>query len=163
MPRRQQTAYIAEIRGWFQTHDDHRWLAAEMREPVAQGIVDGVGADFSKTAIWAIGAVDSEVVLPILKTRWSEEETDVFCSRALTAIQRATEHEKILDPGRVGRYLGIDSANATVSLDAIERDSRLSTFQHLGDRGWELVHHAPHDTVSIWLSSSAFDLRDSNL
>ncbi len=148
LPRRQQTTHIAEIRGWFQTHDEHRWLAPEMREPVAQAIIDGVRADFSKTAIWAIGAVDSEIVLPILKARWSEEEIDEFCSRALNAIQQATEREKIVDPERASRYSGIDAAKVTISREAIERDGQISSFKHLGDSGWELVHHALDGTVS---------------
>ena len=148
LPRRERIAAIAEIRGWFDSHEDHHWLAAEMREPVAQAIVERVGDDFENNAVWAIAAVDTEFVLPLLKEQWSDDVIDKFCSRALAAVQRATVQERILDAARASGYRGLDPANAAIPREAIERDSQLATFQQLGSDGWDLVHHALDNAVS---------------
>lgn len=79
LPRSQQNVCVAEIRRWFQSHDENHWLVAEMREPVAQAIVDGVGTDFSTDAsVWAIASVDSPVILPLLRARWSTDDIRGF-------------------------------------------------------------------------------------
>lgn len=149
LPRSQQSACVAEIRSWFQTHGDNHWLVADMREAVAQAIVEGVGTDFSSdAAIWAIAAVDSHVILPLLRARWSSGDIRAFACRAVAVIQNATEREQILDPLRASGYLGLDPAKTTVPLEAIVRDSHLGTFRHLGSQGWELVHHALDAAVS---------------
>ena len=149
LARRQQTACIAEIRQWFESFGDRHWLRAEMREPVAEAIMDGIGKSFSDRAAWAVGSIDSEIVLRLLRARcWSDEEIEDFCSRAVVAVHAAIERDRILDASRASGYVGIDPAQATIPRDAIERESKLSTFWHLENHGWELVHHALDHAVS---------------
>lgn len=148
LPSREKSACIARIRQWFQTHGDNRWLASDLTKPVAQAIIDGVGLDFTDTAIWAIGSIDIEISQPLVRAHWSNEHIGRFCATALTAVKRATERDRILDPRRVGPYLHLDAAKSTVPRQAIERDSLLRTFHHLETHGWDLAHHALHHAVS---------------
>ncbi len=148
LPQHERNARIVEIRGWFQTHGERHWLKAEMRQSVAATILDGIGVDFSDTAVWAVGSIDAEIVLPLVRARWSDEDVDAFCSLALAEVQRATENEKILDAYRASRYFGADQAKATVPRESIEQESKLNTFRHLDSHGWELVHYALDHAVS---------------
>ena len=148
LPQHERNAHIAEIRGWFDTHDDHHWLKTDMRQPVIQIILDGIGVDFSDAAVWAVGSIDAEVVLPLLRTRWSDEDIDRFYSLALAEVQRATEDERILDAYRASRSLGGNQGKATVPRKSIERESKLNTFRHLDSHGWDLVHYALDHAVS---------------
>ena len=148
LPQHERNARITEIRGWFHTHDERHWLKTDMCRSVAETILDGIGADFSDTAVWAVGSIDAEIVLPLVRARWSDEDVDTFCSLALAEVQRATENERILDAYRASRYLGGDQAKATVPRESIEQESKLNTFRHLDSHGWELVHYALDHAVS---------------
>ena len=148
LPQHERNTHIAEIRGWFHTHDDRHWLKSEMCQSVAESILDGIGGDFSDMAVWAVGSIDAEIVLPLVRARWSDEDVDTFCSLALAEVQRATEGERILDAYRASRYLGDDQAKATVPRKSIEQESKLNTFRHLNSHGWELVHYALDHAVS---------------
>ena len=148
LPQHERNTHIAEILGWFHTHDERHWLKSEMCQSVAETILDGIGGDFSDTAVWAVGSIDAEIVLPLVRARWSDEIVDTFCSLALAEVQRATEDDRILDAYRASRYLGGDQAKATVPRKSIEQESKLNTFRHLDSHGWELVHYALDHAVS---------------
>ena len=64
---------ISEIRGWFESHGDQRWLKSEMSEPVAVLILEEIGTERTETAIWAVGSVDAELAASIIRPRWSPQ------------------------------------------------------------------------------------------
>ena len=148
LPQHERNACIAEIRGWFHTHNERHWLKAEMCQSVAETILDVIGTDFSDTAVWAVGSIDAEIVLPLVRARWSDEDVEAFCSLAIAKVQRAIEDERIFDAYRASRYLGGDHTRATVPRESIEQESKLNTFRHLDSHGWELVHYAVDHAVS---------------
>ena len=43
VPPIDQDRAITEIRGWFESHGDRRWLKSDLSEPVAELILEGIG------------------------------------------------------------------------------------------------------------------------
>ncbi|MDE0211631.1 MAG: hypothetical protein OXJ64_17340, partial [Boseongicola sp.] len=64
---------IAAIREWFDSYDDRRWLKSDMQEAVAVMILEGVGTPCEEAEVWAVGSIDAEVAIPLVRSVWSCE------------------------------------------------------------------------------------------
>lgn len=128
---------ISEIRGWFESHGDRRWLKSEMSEPVAVLILDGVRSERGETAIWAVGSIDADLAASNIRSLWSSKEIDTFVEAALKTLEKLCDQDEVLDATRIAR---LDSTNAKIPKSAVEREGRLETFRHLDNHGFELVY-----------------------
>ena len=135
------------IRGWFECSGDRYWLRHDMQEPVAELILDGIGADRSETAVWAIGSIDVELALSIVGSRWATTEVDSFVAAALCAVDKACERDRVLDASRSTR-LGLDAANGWIPRDAVVCEGRVETFRRLLNESSELVVQVLHPAVA---------------
>ena len=138
---------ISAIRGWFETIGERRWLKPDMREPVAVLILEGIGADRSETAVWAIGSIDGDLAESIIRSRWRPEEIESFVDAVLTTLDMICARDEVLDAVGVVPFAGLDSGKARIPRDAVQREGRLETFQHLNSHGFDLVHRALHPPV----------------
>ena len=139
--RTEQNRAIAEIQGWFESQGDQQWLKSEMREPVADLILEGIKADRSETAIWAIGSIDADLAARIISSCWSLEEIDWCIETTLATLKELCVRDEVIDTDRIS---WLDSANAKIPKNAVERKGRLETFWHLDNHGFELVHRGLH-------------------
>ena len=135
---------IAAIRGWFETIGDRRWLKQNMREAVADLIVEGIGINRSETAIWAIGSIDGNLAASMIRSRWCPEEIDFFVDAVLTTLEGVCERDEVLDAAGVVPFAKVDSGKARIPRDAVQREGRLETFRHLSSHGFDLIHRALH-------------------
>lgn len=135
---------IAEIRGWFDSHGDQQWLKSEMHEAVAAMILEGIGTAREEKAIWAIGAIDADAMLPVIRSHWSFEEIDSFVDSALETLEKPCKRDLVLDASRLARSY---SADAKITKDAIQRKGRLETFRQLDNHGRDLVHQALYPVI----------------
>ena len=142
----EQDSSIAEIRGWFDSYGDRRWLKPEMCEPVAALILDGIGSVRSETAIWAIGSVNADLAAGNIRSRWSPEGIDSFVECALAALEKLCDQDEVLDATRVPG-LADPGSNARIPRDAVECEGKLETFRNLEDHGIELVYYGLHPTA----------------
>ena len=135
-----QDRAITEICGWFESHEDRQWLRSDMSEPVAELIVEGIGTERSETAIWAIGSIEVGLAVGIIHSRWSSQEVNSLVKAALTTLKKLCDRDEILDATRCASFAAQDSIKAKIPKDAVKREGRLETFQHLDNHGFELVH-----------------------
>ena len=140
----QQDWAISTIRGWFETVGQQRWLRQDVREPVADLILEGIGADRSETAIWAIGSIDGSLVASIIRSRWKPEEIESFIDAVLTTLAKVSDSDEVLNATGIVPFADFDSGKARVPRDTVQREGRLETFQHLSSHGFDLVHRALH-------------------
>ncbi|MDE0145227.1 MAG: hypothetical protein OXL95_05095 [Nitrospira sp.] len=135
---------ISEIRGWFESHEDRRWLKSEMSEPVAVLILEGVRSERGETAIWAVGSIEANLAASNIRSLWSSKEIDTFVEAALKTLERLCDQDEVLDVTRIAR---LDSTNAKIPKNAVEREGRLETFRHLDNHGFELVYGGLYSPV----------------
>ena len=128
---------IGEMRGWFDSDGRRRWLRSEMTESVAHMILEGVGAERGETAMWAVGSIEAVLAGRIIRSMWSPDAMDSFVESALKALQTLCDRDAVLDANRIVKA---GSGRAKIPRDAVERKGRLETFQHLDNRGLDLVH-----------------------
>ena len=140
---------IATIRGWFESHGDRRWLKSDMHEPVATMILEGIGNTREKTAIWAVGSIDADVMSRVIRSLWSREQIDSFVESALKILEKLCRCDHVLDASRLGISY---SADARIKKDAIEREGKLETFRQLDSHGFDLVHRALHPATGNLLA-----------
>ena len=136
----EQDRVITEIRGWFEAQGERRWLKSEMGEPVAELIVEGIGTERSENATWAIGSIDVDRAVRIICSRWSSQEINSLVEAALTTLEKLCDRDEVLDATRCASFAAQDSIKAKIPKDAVMREGRLETFQHLDNHGFELVH-----------------------
>ena len=82
---------IAAIREWFDSYDDRHWLKSEMQEAVAVMILEGVGTPCDEAEVWAVGSIDAEVAIPLVRSNWSYEQIDSLVEAALDASGEALQ------------------------------------------------------------------------
>lgn len=133
---------ISTVRGWFETIGEQRWLKPNIRERVAVLILEGIGADRSETAIWAIGSIDGDLAANIIRSGWPPEEIDSFVEAALAALESICERDEVLNAAGVVPYAEVQSGKARIPRDAVQHDGRLDTFRHLWSHGFDLIHRA---------------------
>ena len=137
----------SEIHGWFESVGDRQILNSDLREPVASLILDGIEADRSDTAIWAISSIDSELAARLIRSRWTLDEIDSFTEAALATLASLCERDAVLDPDRYVRFGGKDSINIETLKELVAHDGRLVTYWRLDVHGFELVHQGLHRAV----------------
>lgn len=135
---------IAAVRSWFETIGERRWLKPDMREPVAVLILEGIGTDRSETAVWAVGSIEGDLATRVIRSRWRPEEIDSFVDAALATLEKVSGRDEVLDAAGIVPFAGVESGKARIPKDAVRREGRLETFQHLDSHGFELVHRALH-------------------
>ena len=138
---------ISAIRGWFETIGERRWLKPDMREPVAVLILEGIGADRSETAVWAIGSIDGDLAERIIRSRWRPKEIESVVDAVLTTLEMICARDEVLDAAGVVPVAGLDSGKSRIPRDAVQREGMLETIQHLNSHGFDLVHRALHPPV----------------
>ena len=108
---------IAEIRGWFDPDGGASQLRPDMREPVAEMIIDGIGRALSETAgvgnhdtaFWAMGSIGPDVASAIIRSSWRPEQIEAFAGYALDTLERLHGKGEIIDPKYVfGRDIQLD-------------------------------------------------------
>ena len=132
---------IAAIRGWFDSHDGRHWLRSDMQEAVAVMILEGVGTPCDEAGVWAVGSIDAEVTIPLVRSIWSCEQIDSLVEAALDALEKLRNRDKVLD---VSRFERLPSADVGTTRKAVERGGRLKTFRQLDSHGLDLVFQALH-------------------
>ena len=97
---------IAQIRGWFDYDGGASQLRADMSEPVAEMIIDGIGKALSETAgvgnhdtaFWAMGSIGPDVAAAIIRSSWRPEQIEAFAVYALDTLESLHEKGEIIDP-----------------------------------------------------------------
>ena len=139
---RDPSRVINEILGWFESHGKQRWLKSEMSESVATLIVDGVQGNRDERVIWAIGSIETDLAVRIIRSSWSSEEIDSFVAHTLDTLKKLCDGDRILDASRIS---SLGSANAKIPREAITSNKgTLEIFQQLDSHGFDLVHIALH-------------------
>ena len=150
---------ISEIHGWFESHGGRRWLRSEMSEAVAHLILEGIGSEREETAVWAVGSIEAVLAGRIIHSIWSPDMIDSFVESALKALQTLCDRDAVLDANRIVKA---GSGRAKIPRDAVERKGRLETFQHLDNRGLDLVHWGLYPVAGN-LIELVIDLRPKQL
>ena len=135
---------ISEIRGWFETFGERRWLKPDMREPVAALILEGIGADRSETSIWAIGSIDGDLAASVIGSRWRPEEIDSFVDAVLATLEKICNRDEVLNAAGIVPFADVESGRARIPRDAVQREGALETFRHISSHGFDLIHRALH-------------------
>ena len=137
---------ISEIRGWFETIGDRRWLKSGMREAVAAIVVEGIGSDRSKASVWAAGSIDADLAASVIGSRWPAEEIDSFVDAVLTTLEEVRNRDDILNAAGIVPFADAECGKARIPRDAVQRRGTLETFRHLGSHGhgFDLIHRALH-------------------
>lgn len=135
---------ISVIRGWFDNIGGRRYLSQGIREQVAMLILDGVGNDFSETAIWAIGSIDRDLSANIIRSCWSKDEIAVFIDAVLATLESLCARDEVLDVSGIAPVARSDSYKTSVPRESLQREGNLETFQHLNNFGFELIQYALH-------------------
>ena len=132
---------IAAVRAWFDTHGDRQWLRSDVSEAVATLVLEGIGAARGETEIWAVGSIDAEVTVQIIRSLWSPEEIGSFVDSAISLLEEFSRSDRVLDASRLNPSY---SADARITMDAAQRKGRLETFRQLDSHGFDLVQLALH-------------------
>ena len=91
--------------------------------------------------MWAVGSIEPVLAGRIIRSIWSPDMSDSFVESALKALQTLCDRDAVID---ANRFVNAGSGRAKIPRDAMERKGRLDTFQHLDNRGLELVHRGLH-------------------
>ena len=140
----QQAAAINEVRSWFEPIGERRRLKPDMRDPVAVLILEGIGNDWSKEAVWAVGSIEDDLAARVIRSRWGPEEIDSFVNAALTTLEMVSGRDEVLDAAGIVPFAGAESGKARIPRNAVQREGRLETFRHLNSHGFDLIHRALH-------------------
>ena len=132
---------IAAVRAWFESHGNRQWLKSDVNETVATMVLEGIGAARGETEIWAVGSIDAEVTVQIIRSFWSAEEIGSFVESAISLLEEFSKSERVLDASRLHPSY---SANTRITIDAGQRKGRLETFRQLDNHGFDVVHLALH-------------------
>ena len=134
-----QAFVAATIRGWFEESGGYRWLKDEAKPAIATLILEGIGTSFTERAVWAVAAIDADVMQRTIETRWTEVEIASFMDALYETLADASRRDQIMDASRVAGLTEQEAGSARVPRDAIERESPLWTFRHLEQWQMDLV------------------------
>ena len=137
-----QTAAIDEVRSWFEPIGERQRLKPDMRELVAVLILEGIGNDWSKEAVWAVGSIEGDLATCVIRSRWCPEEIDSFADAALATLEMVSGRDEVLDAAGIVPAAGAESGKARIPRDAVQREGRLETFRHLNSHGFDLIRRA---------------------
>lgn len=134
-----QPFVAATVRGWFEESGGYRWLRDEAKPEVAREILEGIGVPFTERAVWAVAAIDADVMQPAMETRWTNSETVPFMEAVYEALADVSRQDQIMDPSLLRGLTRQEAESARVPRDAIEKESALWTFHHLEQHQADLV------------------------
>ena len=140
---------IAAMREWFDSHDGRHWLRSDMQEAVAVMILEGVRIPCEEAEAWAVGSIDPEVAIPLVRSIWSCEQIDSLVEAALDALEKLCKRDNVLDASRLERP---HYADVGTSRQAMERKGRLEAFRQLDSHGLDLVLQALHPAAGNLLA-----------
>jgi hypothetical protein len=137
----------ATVRGWFAESGGDRWLKDEAKPDVATLVVEGIEAPYVKEAVWAVAAIEAQVMEQAIRAHWTAVETASFLDALYETLADVSRRGQILDASRA---LGMglqETPSALVSRDAIEKESPLWTVHHIERYEAELVFHGLYPAV----------------
>lgn len=140
---------IAAVREWFDSHNGRHWLGSDMEEAVAVMILEGVGTPCDEARVWAVGSINAEVAIPLVRSVWSCEQIDSLVEAGLDALEKLCNRDNVLDASRLDRPR---FADVGTTRRAMEREGRLETFRQLDSHGLELVHQTLHPAAGNLLA-----------
>ena len=119
------------VQAWFE-QSRYGWsLKQELKEVVAGLILDGLEIEEGGAAVWAVSAVSAEVMAPLIRLRWNCRDIQTFFDASVVELQKACDHDVVLDPTRWGNIEPDKAKDAHVSKTAVMQEGRLRTFDHL--------------------------------
>ena len=145
----EQDRAITEIRGWFESYGDQPLLKSELFEPVAALILEEIRTERGKIAIWAVGSIDVDLAVRLIRCRWSSQEINSLVEATLTVLKKLCDQDQILDVARCPGFTAQDSVNAKILKDSIKREGRLETFQHLDNHGFLGIYPAVGNLLEL--------------
>ena len=127
---------IDEIRSWFDPDGGPNHLRQDMKEPVAEMIIDGIQVEFSgtsgignhDTAFWAMGSINPDLAASIIRSSWSHEQMGSFARYAVDTLERLHGQGEIFDPKHI---VGRDAQRARAHSVEVGDDDLLRSF-HVG-------------------------------
>ena len=127
---------IDEIRSWFDPDGGPNHLRQDMKEPVAEMIIDGIRVELSgtsgignhDTAFWAMGSINPDLAASIIRSSWSPEQMDSFARYAVDTLERLHGQGEIFDPKHI---VGRDAQRARAHSVEVADDDPLRSF-HVG-------------------------------
>lgn len=137
----------ATVRGWFAESGDYRWLKDEAKPDVATLVVEGIDAPYVKEAVWAVAAIEAQVMEQAIRARWTAVETAAFLDALYETLADVSRRDQILDASKALGMGGQETQSALVSRDAIEKESPLWTVHHIERYEVELVIHGLYPAV----------------
>lgn len=142
VPPPDQERTLGEIRGWFESGSQTRWLRPEVSALVAGLVLEGVGPRRSEDAIWAIGSTDPELAVGLIRRRWSSGEIDSFLEAAVEVLNAASERPA------AGREAAAGSGPEESGFREAAGDGLVAAYAHLEKQSLELVNQGLHPTVA---------------
>ena len=146
-----QPFVAATVRGWFAESGGYRWLRDEAKPEIARKILEGIEVPFTPRAVWAVAAIDADVMQRAMETCWTNSETVPFVDALYEALADVSRRDHVMNPSRIGGLAQEEVGSARVPRDAIEKESQLWTFRSLGT--------APSGAGGVWPSSGGRSLR----
>jgi len=137
----------ATVRGWFAESGDYRWLKDEAKPDVATLVVEGIDAPYVKEAVWAVAAIEAQVMEQAIRARWTAVETASFLDALYETLTGVSRRDQILDASKAFGMGRQETQSALVSRDAIEKESPLWTVHHIERYEVELVIHGLYPAV----------------
>jgi hypothetical protein len=127
---------IDTIRSWFDPDGGPNHLRQDMKEPVAEMIIDGIRVALSRTsgignhdtAFWAMGSIGTDIATAIIRSSWRPKRIDAFAAYALDTLERLYEKGEIINPKYV---FGRDIQGAKARPSEAGHHDLLRTF-HIG-------------------------------
>ncbi len=127
---------IDEIRSWFDPDGGPNHLREDMKEPVAEMIIDGIRVELSgtsgignhDTAFWAMGSINPDLAASIIRSSWSPEQMDSFTRYAVDTLERLHGQGEIFDPKHI---VGRDAQRARAHSVDVADDDLMRSF-HVG-------------------------------
>ena len=147
------------IREWFHSYEHGPRLKAQMVEPVAVLILEGMRAERENTAIWAVGSIDDVgLATHLMRGSWSPAEIDSFVEAVLVTLGELCKRDEVIDATRCTGFGPQGSMEASIPKSTLERPGKLQTFSHLDSHGFEFVYHGLHPAAGN-LIELAMELR----
>ena len=145
--RNEQDRAIAEIHSWFELIGNDWRLRADMTDPVAVMIIDGIGSDFTETAVFAVGSIEGDSAVSIIGQNWPGKKIDALIEASLNTLEGLCVQDEVLDATRVPDYVSVNAGNAKIPKESLVRKGRLDTFRNLSAYGVRLTHSGLHPAV----------------
>ena len=129
---------VQEVRSWFDTDKDKKWLKYEWHGPVADLIIPAIQSEITsgrkETAVWAAGAVSAKLSLPIIHSAsWCPEEIDSFVETAISVLEKVYHANLLVDAGKLHHFGSHESVVARIPKSAVihKNEGTLQTFIRL--------------------------------